>query len=185
VYINPLLNIPSSTGLGGKIGNINCCVPTCADDVALIANNPLDIQTMVDIAVDFSKGEGYLLQHMKSVVLPVQTAKKTKPLEINEGYWKLDGKDMPVMENTSYIGIQKSGTNSAQLTVDENIKKSHRAMHSLMGAGLQGENEFDPETSISLLGIYILPILYYGFEILLPTGKTLDQINIKYRKMLK
>jgi hypothetical protein len=33
VYINPLLNILSSTGLGGKLGNINCCAPTCADDV--------------------------------------------------------------------------------------------------------------------------------------------------------
>jgi hypothetical protein len=56
--------------LGGKIGNINVCAPTCADDVALIAYNPLDIQTMVDIAVDFSKREGYQLQPAKSVILP-------------------------------------------------------------------------------------------------------------------
>ena len=61
VYVNPLLDILSNSGLGGKIGNINCC----ADDVALIANNPFDIQTMVDIAVDFSKREGYLLQPQK------------------------------------------------------------------------------------------------------------------------
>ena len=87
-YINPLLNILSSAGLGGKIGNINCCAPTCADDVALIANNPLDIQTMVD----FSKREGYLLQPMKSVVFAVNTTTKIKTLEINEGFWKLDGK---------------------------------------------------------------------------------------------
>ena len=33
------------------------CAPSCSDDVALIAYNPLDIQTMVDIAVD-----GYQLQ---------------------------------------------------------------------------------------------------------------------------
>jgi hypothetical protein len=59
-------------------------------------------------------------------------------LEINDGFWKLDGKDMPVMENTSHMGIQKSGNNSAQLTVDENIKKSSRAMYSLMGAALHG-----------------------------------------------
>jgi hypothetical protein len=67
---------------------------------------------------------------------PVTT--RTKTLEIKEGYWKLDGKDMPVMENTSHIGIQKSGNNSAQLTVDENIKKSSRAMYSLIGTGLHG-----------------------------------------------
>jgi hypothetical protein len=48
LYINPLLNFLDDSGLGGKIGNINVCAPTCADDVALIAYNPLDIQTMVD-----------------------------------------------------------------------------------------------------------------------------------------
>jgi hypothetical protein len=53
LYINPLLNFLDDSGLGGEIGNINVCAPTCADDVALIAYNPLDIQTMVDIAVDF------------------------------------------------------------------------------------------------------------------------------------
>jgi hypothetical protein len=48
LYINPLLNFLDDSGLGGKIGNINVCAPTCTDDVALIAYNPLDIQTMVD-----------------------------------------------------------------------------------------------------------------------------------------
>jgi hypothetical protein len=49
-----------------------------------------------------------------------------------------------------------------------------------MGIGLHGENGIDPETSISLLRTYryVLPILYYGLEILLPTGKILEQLNI-------
>ncbi|VDI52056.1 Hypothetical predicted protein [Mytilus galloprovincialis] len=42
IYINPLLNILSTSGLGGRVGNINCCAPTCADDVALVSNNPLE-----------------------------------------------------------------------------------------------------------------------------------------------
>jgi hypothetical protein len=41
---------------------------------------------------------------------------------------------------------------------------------------LHGENGIDPETSISLLRTYVLPILYYGLEILLPTGKIFMQI---------
>jgi hypothetical protein len=52
---------------------------------------------MVDIAVDFRKREGYLLQPQKSVVIPINTCKKSKMLEINDGYWKLDGKDMPIV----------------------------------------------------------------------------------------
>ena len=54
-----------------------------------------------------------------------------------------------------------------------------------MGVGLHGENGIDPETSISLLRTYVLPISYYGLEILLPTGKILDQLNIHYKKVLK
>ncbi|VDI71556.1 Hypothetical predicted protein [Mytilus galloprovincialis] len=59
IYINPLINILSTSGLGGRVGNINCCAPTCADDVALVSNNPLELQTMINIVLDFSKREGY------------------------------------------------------------------------------------------------------------------------------
>ena len=54
-----------------------------------------------------------------------------------------------------------------------------------MRVGLHGENGIDPETTISLLRTYVLPILYYGLEILLPTGKILEQLNIHYKKVLK
>jgi hypothetical protein len=102
-YINPLLNFLDDSGLGGKIGNINVCAPTCADDVALIAYNPLDIQTMVDIAVDFSKREGYQLQPAKSVILPVNS--KIKTIVTNEGFWKIDNRIMPVVDKATHIGI--------------------------------------------------------------------------------
>jgi hypothetical protein len=46
-----------------------------------------------------------------------------------------------------------------------------------MGTGLHGENGLDPETSISLLKTYILPILTYGLEIEIPKGKILDDIQ--------
>lgn len=31
VYVNPLLDSLANIGLGGHIGNITCCAPTCAD----------------------------------------------------------------------------------------------------------------------------------------------------------
>jgi hypothetical protein len=46
-----------------------------------------------------------------------------------------------------------------------------------MGAGLHGENGIDPETTISLLRTYVLPILYYGLEILLPTGNCVEFVS--------
>ncbi|CAG2232446.1 unnamed protein product [Mytilus edulis] len=183
LYINPLLNFLCDSGLGGKIGNINCCAPTCADDIALLACNPLDIQTMVDIAVDFSKREGYHLQPSKSVILPVKS--KAKSMETNLGFWKLNDTVMPVVDKASHIGITRSQNNSAQTTVDENLKKTRRAIYSLMGTGLHGENGLDPETSIAMLRTYILPILTYGLEIVIPKGKILDNLQIQYKKLLK
>jgi hypothetical protein len=66
-----------------------------------------------------------------------------------------------LVQNLAHIVIQKSETNSTQSTVSENIKKATRALNSLMGVGLHGENGIDPETSISLLRTYVLPMLYY------------------------
>jgi hypothetical protein len=45
-------------GVGAKIGSIKCSAPTCADDIALTGSNPQDIQTMINIAYDFSQREG-------------------------------------------------------------------------------------------------------------------------------
>ncbi|VDI39672.1 Hypothetical predicted protein, partial [Mytilus galloprovincialis] len=101
VYVNPLLNLLCETGLGGKIGNINCCAPTCADDVSIIAANPLEIQSLVDIAVDFSRREGYLLQPTKSIILLVRTT--TKTIETEEGFWNMDDKPMPVVKTVKHI----------------------------------------------------------------------------------
>ncbi|VDI27647.1 Hypothetical predicted protein [Mytilus galloprovincialis] len=170
VYVNPLLNLLCETGLGGKIGNINCCAPTCADDVAIIATNPLEIQSLVDIAVDFSRREGYLLQPTKSVILPVRTT--TKTIETEEGFWNMDDKPMPKK-------------NSVLLTVEENIKKARRTLYSLMGSGLHGTNGLDPETILTLVKTYVLPILTYGLEILIPKGKSLTTLNLYHKKLLK
>ena len=85
---------------------------------------------------------------------------------------------MPVVDKATHIGITRSDTNSARTTVDENIRKARRATYSLMGTGLHGENGLDPETSISLLKTYILPILTYGLGIVIPKGKILDDTKL-------
>ncbi|VDI78956.1 Hypothetical predicted protein [Mytilus galloprovincialis] len=172
LYVNPLLNILSGTGLGGHIGDIGCCAPTCADDVAIISNNPMELQMLIDIAANFSKREGYTLQPTKSVVIPISTS--TKSIEIDENYWNINKNPMPVVEHSTHIGIQKCQKNSAKLTAEENMKKARRSLYSLMGTGLHGKNGLDPGTAITILYTYVMPILTYGLEILLPSGRILD-----------
>lgn len=70
IYINQLLDELCSTQAGGRIGNINCCAPTCADDITLTATNLHEAQILTNIATDYSHREAYLLQPTKSVVFP-------------------------------------------------------------------------------------------------------------------
>ena len=89
-----------------------------------------------------------------------------------------------IVTQASRIGIQKSENCSAMSTVTENIRKARRALYSLMGTGLHSENGLDPETAMSLIRAFILPILTYGLEIVLPKRKNLDNINRQYKKWI-
>jgi hypothetical protein len=86
-------------------------------------------------------------------------------MEINEGLWKLNNCNMPIVTQASHIGIQKSENCSAMTIVTENIRKARRALYSLMGTSLHGENGFDPETVMFMIRAFILPILTYGLKI--------------------
>jgi hypothetical protein len=70
-------------------------------------------------------------------------------------------------------------------TIEENLKKSRRALYSLMRSGLHGEKGLDPVTSISILRTYVIPIMFYGLETLLPSGKSFETLEKQYKKMIK
>ncbi|CAC5388658.1 unnamed protein product [Mytilus coruscus] len=156
LYVNPLLNVLCETGLGGNIGDIRCCAQI--------------------------KREGYTLQPTKSVVLPISTS--TKSIEIEEDSWNFSNNPMSVVEHSTHIGIQKCQKNSTKLTFAENMKKA-RSLYSLMGTGLHGKSGLDPETAITILNTYVIPILTYGLEILLPTGRILDSIYQFHKQTIK
>ncbi|CAC5391910.1 GNPTAB [Mytilus coruscus] len=79
-----------------------------------------DIQTMVDIAVEIIKREGYHLQPSKSVILPVKS--KAKTLDTTLGFLKLKYCNASSRQST-HIGVTRSQNNSARSAVEENLKK--------------------------------------------------------------
>ena len=92
---------------------------------------------------------------------------------------------MPVAEQTTHMGIPRSSSDQEMHAVETNIQKAQRTMYSLMGASLHGENGLDPETAVSLLQTYVFPVLYYGMEIITPTGKALNRLEVQQKKKLK
>ena len=89
-----------------------------------------------------------------------------------------------MVDEAAYMGIVRS-TDSQESTVNQNSEKARRTVYSLMGAGLHGENGLDPATSIHILQIYVLPLLVYGLEVLLPRKALIERFERIYKKFLK
>ncbi|MES9972509.1 MAG: reverse transcriptase domain-containing protein [Candidatus Thiodiazotropha sp.] len=180
IYLNPQLNRLSESGKGGTIGEIDCSAPTAADDIAAVTDEAPSLQSLVSISDDFSRMERYLLQPEKSVVMAIPGAKKPKEMQGNEK-WNIYEKEMPIVTEAMHMGLRRSSV-SEEVTISENITKSRRSFYSLMSADLQG---MDPETAIQLYQTYVLPVLNYGLEVVLPKQKYLDILERQHRKFMK
>jgi hypothetical protein len=184
-YNNNLLDILESSVVGGRIGAVSCPSPTCADDVALLASSPHDLQVLINIAYAYSCQERYELQPVKSMILPINTQMSVDDLiEINP--WHLGNQPIPVVNEATHIGITRDIKTAGRVaTVRENVIKARRALYSMMGAGLHGVNGLSPTVCHHLFQVYILPILTYGLEVLLPTQKELHSASMFYESTLR
>ena len=174
VYGNGLLDRLVASLLGTWIGDICCVAPACADDLALSSDSPSTIQRLVNIGVDFSIMEKFLLRPNKSVVLSHLCATDSK-LGMTNDEWTIYDEPMSVVKEAMQMGILRSHCTEESVVTD-NIKKARRTVYSLMSSGLHGHNGLDPETCIQLLMIYILPLLVCGLEVILPGRKYLDML---------
>ncbi|VDI42783.1 Hypothetical predicted protein [Mytilus galloprovincialis] len=121
VYINDVLDQLENSGLGTYIGNIYCGSPTCADDVALIANSPNDLQTMISTVENYSMQEKYSLQPTKSVIL------KHEPPSKDTGFnFKINNIEMNEPDSAVHIGIKHSSDLKKKLSAFTLMKTSQR-----------------------------------------------------------
>lgn len=183
-YNNTLLTQLEQSLHGAWIGSIHCPAPTCADDIALVATSPMDLQILINMVDEYSKMERYELQAAKSLIVPV---KPKVPLEILQEIqpWRINDSQIQVVPTATHLGMQiDTITGGMAGTIDTNISKARRALYSLMGAGLHGKNGLSPSITISCYNTYILPILIYGLDVLLPNDSELKPASELHRKLL-
>ena len=54
-----------------------------------------------------------------------------------------------------------------------------------MGAGVHGKNGLNPMVAFHLYKLYVLPVLLNSLEILLPSVRNLENLEVFHRKTLK
>ena len=90
---------------------------------------------------------------------------------------------MPNVTQTMHMGIMHSADTEQSATKDK-IQKT-RTLYILMSTGLHGENGLGPKTAIHLMQTYVLPVLIYGIEVVLPKRKYIDMLVNSTRNSLR
>ena len=131
-FINDLLNRLQDTGLGAKIGTLNCPSPTCADDVALVSNSAEWLQILLDICWAYSSHERYELQPTKSMIIT------------------MNSKISPEDESPFLLGGNSEGVvTPSELQQPSKLqhRKPERPYYAVLGDGLHGVNGLTPRVS--------------------------------------
>ena len=183
VYSNPLLDRVTSLLIGGMVGEVSSAAPACAEDVTFENDEREELQVLVNEGDDYGGMERFLLQPVKSVVMPIP-GKARKTTSIDNFTWTIKCEPMSSVQEATHMGIKRSAV-SNEYTVEENIKKARKTMYSLMGPGLHGYNGLDPKTSVQFYQIYVLPTLVYGLELILPEKRLMDTLERTNKKFLK
>ena len=92
--------------------------------------------------------------------------------------WTLDGKEIPIVDHTTHIGVYRSTFLQDPAAIDNHIQKSRMAMYRLMPAGLHGVNGLDPKYAVHVFRIYVEPVLLYGPEVSQPKGKNVEMLEV-------
>ena len=179
-FNNPLLESLKNSGWGGNIGVTPLPAPTCADDVALCATDPLEMQSMIDVVLLYSQKERYEIQAKKSAVLIINDPNPAMPPTFYMG-----DKPIPNVEFGTHLGVVRDKKGGPEAQIDHNISTARKAAYHLMGAGLHGKNGLPHSTCMHLYQIYVLPILTYGLCIFSLEEKHFKPLEKFQKSMLK
>ena len=99
--------------------------------------------------------------------------------------WTIRGNLIPTDDKATHLGIVRDTYSSGiASTIQQNITKGRKAAYRLLGAGLHGKYGLPPEVLRNMFQAYVVPVLCYGLEIVLPDGRHLETIEKEYRMLL-
>ena len=109
------------------MGEICCVAPTCADDMLVLTDEEVAMQSLLNMAVDNSILEKYLLQPVKSVLLYILNITARRSIIEIKPQMLLKGETMPVVSETMHMGILRSN-DTQESAVRENTTKAQRTL---------------------------------------------------------
>ena len=178
-FNNSLLDQLENCGEGVKIGASDVSSPTCADDIALLAENQTDAQILTNTVHTASCKDRFIINPSKSEIVKFKTAKKqAKVVQV-----QLGGQNISQVSQAIHLGVERNENNTPD--TQKRIETARKTMYALLGSGMHGKNGISPVITIQMWNTFVLPRLLHGIELLDIRKKDLTDLELYQRKVLK
>ncbi|MES9880670.1 MAG: reverse transcriptase domain-containing protein [Sedimenticola sp.] len=183
-FNNSMLQLVTSSRVGAKIGTVMCNAPTCADDVAVLAEGHADLQFLLDTVGNNSRKEHYNINSTKSEIVNYPMA-KSRSIPEHAQQHTINGEQIPYCEEATHLGIVRSNSSTINSQINTNIKCAAKTVYAMMGTGFHGKNGLGQKACLKIWNIYVIPRLTYGLEVISLKKKDFDTIEKYQKKTLK
>ena len=184
IFVDDLLHQLSCSNLGTSINGCYCGSPMFADDLALIADSPEELQSMINIVHNYSTAWRYHLNAHKSAILVIGESPASRACLHPSRQWLIGNDTIPEKDSYHHLGILRSVTSSSLPRISEHCSSCRSAFFSLNIIGPRA-GCLHPLTSLRLYKAFCIPILLYGCELWSPTQTELILLERTHRKILR
>ena len=176
LYVDDLIYILKSLGVGCYIGNTFAAALLYADDMAVLAPSLKGLQRLLDACSAYCRDWDIKLNAKKTK--NIMFGAKSPPSHCVT----LDGQILPWENQCKYLGVTlKSGT-TFHCCVKETIGKFYRALNSI----IRIDGRSDDMVMLRLLEAHCVPILSYAIEILhVSDSNERRQLRVAYNSVYR
>ena len=179
-YNNGLLTSLEDMNLGVNIGTENITSPTCADDLALLEQQPARLQSLATAVYNHSCKDRFKINGQKSEIVPINIKASQQQ---NDPKILLGNAVIQCTTQTKHLGIERNTNNTPD--INARIKLGRQTTYALMGAGMHGCNGLSPVITYSMWTTFVIPRILHGLEMLDVRKKDLQALESFQRKTLK
>ncbi|VDI15518.1 Hypothetical predicted protein [Mytilus galloprovincialis] len=116
-YNNNILKALERSDIGAEIGNIKVMAPTCADDIAVLAENQHEVQALLDIVENCTKRDLVTINPNKSDLVPITKCQSNFSVYL--------GKDEITQKSeTKHLGLIRNSKN--KLNTEDRLKLARK-----------------------------------------------------------
>jgi exonuclease III len=161
VYIDGLLHSLSSINHGLSVNGLDCCAPTQADDITVLALSKDSLDKLLSCCHKYACDWRLRFNPDKSMVM-IFNDNKSKDNRYRT--WHLGNSVIKEVESVRHVGSMLTKDLSQKINVKNACQKARGSFLGLVNCGLHGDG-FHPLTSLKIYQSVVLPSALYGSEL--------------------